>query len=107
MDIRFCEREHINAELDIYVPHLKLAFELNGIFHYEPIYGPEHLSKVQNNDNRRLQACLERGIELCIIDTSKVDRIVPKRVRWVLDIITDLINAKLNEDGRPAQAVTT
>jgi len=31
----------INAELDIYIPSLKLAFELNGIFHYEPIFGQE------------------------------------------------------------------
>ena len=32
------DKTAINSELDFYFPELKLAFELNGIFHYEPIY---------------------------------------------------------------------
>lgn len=70
MDFIFNGKQEIGSELDIFVPSLKLAFELNGIFHYEPIYGADWLNKVQNNDNRKFQACLERGIELCIIDSS-------------------------------------
>jgi len=33
------EKAAINSELDIFLPDLQLAFELNGIFHYEPIHG--------------------------------------------------------------------
>lgn len=68
----FNDKTIINSELDIYLPEYKLAFELNGIFHYEPIYGDDKLSQIQNNDNRKFQACLEKSIELCILDTSKM-----------------------------------
>lgn len=70
LKIEFNNRIQIKSELDIFFPDLKLAFELNGIFHYEPIFSPEHLQSVQNNDERKFQACLEQGIELCVIDTS-------------------------------------
>lgn len=71
LDIHCNRRDAINGELDFYFPSLKLAFELNGIFHYEPIYGVESLEKCQNNDARKMQACFERGIELCVIDVSR------------------------------------
>lgn len=57
--------------MDIYIPVLSLAFELNGIFHYEPIYGEGKLLSIQNNDDRKFQACLEHDIELCIINSSE------------------------------------
>ena len=34
LEIHFNKKDTINSELDIYIPSLKLAFELNGIFHY-------------------------------------------------------------------------
>ena len=94
LEIHFNKKDAINSELDIYIPSLKLAIELNGIFHYEPIYGAEKLSQIQNNDNRKFQACLERGIELCIIDTSKISYFKESTSKPILDIITNLINQK-------------
>jgi hypothetical protein len=96
-DIKFkfnCKKE-INSELDIYIPELKLAFELNGIFHYEPIYGTDTLSKIQNNDNRKFQACLENNIELCIIDTSKQSYFKESTSKIYLDIIKQIIDNKI------------
>ena len=58
----------IGSELDVYIPSLKLAIELNGIFHYEPIYGQDHLDKIQNRDKQKLITCYEQGIELLIIN---------------------------------------
>jgi hypothetical protein len=60
LEFQFNRRDTINGELDIYVPSLRLAFELNGVFHYEPIYGPEKLASIQTNDERKFQACVER-----------------------------------------------
>ena len=37
--IDFNKKDAINSELDIYIPSLNLAFELNGIYHYEPVHG--------------------------------------------------------------------
>jgi hypothetical protein len=92
---KFNKKDDINSELDIFIPSLKLAFELNGIFHYEPIFGKQLLEKMENNDQRKLQACLERGIELCIIDTSKQTYFKPHTSQKYLDIIINIINAKL------------
>ena len=93
-EIIFNGKESINSELDIFIPSLKLAFELNGIFHYEPIYGEDKLKKIKNNDNRKFQACLENKIELCIIDVSSSKHFKPERDRRYLDIIENLINKK-------------
>ena len=95
LEFYFNRKDAINSELDIYIPKLKLAFELNGIFHYEPIYGADKLNQTQNNDRRKFQACLERGIELCIIDTSSLNYFKPEKAQKYLDIIVNIINSKL------------
>ena len=96
LEILFNNKTVINSELDIYIPSLKLAFELNGIFHYEPIFGNDKLNQIQNNDNRKFQACLEQGIELCIIDTSKTKYLKKKIANNYLNIVTTIINQKSN-----------
>jgi hypothetical protein len=92
--ILFNNKTIINSELDIYIPSLKLAFELNGIYHYEPIYGYEKLQQIQNNDKRKFQACLEQNIELCIIDTSQQKYFKEQTSEKYLNIITNIINIR-------------
>ena len=96
MEILFNRKDAINSELDIYIPKLKLAFELNGIFHYEPIFGQDKLNKISNNDDRKFQACIERGIELCIIDTSKTKYLKKEIANNYLIIVKNIINNKCN-----------
>jgi hypothetical protein len=96
LKFHFNRKDTINSELDIYIPSLKLAFELNGIFHYEPIFSKEKLDKIQNNDNRKMQACLEQGIELCIVDTSKQKYFKEQTSAQFLKIIQDIILLKLS-----------
>ncbi len=96
----FNDKTTINSELDIYIPSLKLAFELNGIYHYEPIHGQDKFNKIQNNDNRKFQACIEHNIELCIIDTSQMKYFKELNCLKYLDIITNIIN-QVAEDGGP------
>ena len=97
LQFQFNQRDTINSELDIYIPSLQLAFELNGVFHYEPIWGTDKLNRIQNNDKRKYQACLEKGIELCIIDTSSHTSgqyLNPKKAQGYLDIIKKVIGIK-------------
>jgi len=95
LEILFNNKNTINSELDIYIPELKLAFELNGIFHYEPIYGQNKLNQIQNNDNRKFQACLENNIELCIIDTSQQKYFKKLSSQKYLSIIINIIEKRL------------
>lgn len=96
LEFHFNQRDAIQAELDIYIPSLKLAFELNGIFHYEPIFGEEKLQKIQTNDARKFAACHEQGIGLCVIDTSSLIHLKPKKAQKYLDIICQIVNSKLS-----------
>jgi hypothetical protein len=98
LEFHFNRTDAINAELDIFVPSLRLAFELNGIFHYEPIYGPEKLGRIQNNDERKVLACAEHSIGLCVIDVSSVKYFKPIKAQKFLDIVANLIRTKLPGD---------
>ena len=60
-----------NLELDIYIPSLKLAFEINGIIHYKPIYGKKRLEEAECNDKYKSKICLEKGIKLYTINSSE------------------------------------
>lgn len=95
LEFHFSRKDAINSELDIYIPTLKLAFELNGIFHYEPIYGEVKLNQIKNNDTRKFQACLEAKIELCTIDSSGLKYFKPEKCQKYLDIIKNIIDMKL------------
>lgn len=94
LEFHFNRTDAINGELDIFVPSLKLAFELNGIFHYEPIYGPDKLASIQSNDGRKFQACLERGIELCTVDVSSLKHFKEHNAQKFLSVIASVIDQK-------------
>lgn len=95
LPIDYNKTSAIGAELDIYIPSLKLAFELNGIFHYEPIFGEQKLGQIQQRDKNKFAACQDQNISLCIIDVSRIKYHKPKTAQPILDIITKIINEKL------------
>jgi hypothetical protein len=97
LNFLFNNKETINSELDIYIIDLKLAIELNGIFHYEPIYGEDKLTSIINNDSRKIQACHELGIEIIIIDVSSLSYFKEKNCIKYWDIIKNIIDSKLNK----------
>lgn len=70
LDIYTNDRSAISLELDFYFPALKLAFEFNGICHYQPIYGQERFDSRIALDARKTKECEECKIELHVIDVS-------------------------------------
>ncbi len=95
LKISYNKNDIIGSELDIYIPSLNLAFELNGIFHYEPIYGINKLNQIQENDMSKSKACHDASIDLCIINTSQQKYVKPKTSKKYLDIITNIVNERL------------
>jgi hypothetical protein len=69
-----CNRKDsgIGSELDIYIPSLRLAFEIHGPTHYIDVYGPNILEAKQKMDAEKREACKAVGIELHEIDVSKI-----------------------------------
>ena len=95
LKIEYNDTSAIGSELDIYIPSLKTAFELNGIFHYEPIFGNKKLNETKNSDQRKFSNCATNGIGLCIIDTHNAKYLKAERDQKFLDIITNIIEPLL------------
>lgn len=85
--------EMIGYELDFYFPTLRFAIELNGFLHYEPIYGPDKLERIQKNDNQKILLCQEKGIELCVIDSSSCKHLTQIQKDKYWGIVKQLISS--------------
>jgi len=105
LEFHFNRKDAINAELDIYIPSLKLAFELNGPLHYEPIFGPEKLAQIQNNDQRKHAACYEHGIEMCWIDVSSFSYFKPTGAVKYLHMVQSIIDIKSTAEATGLEPV--
>ena len=77
-----------NLELDMYNKDLKLAFEYNGIQHYEPIYGEKRLEISQRNDMEKNRLCEQNGVKLITIKHN--DKKIVDKKEFLLNIINYL-----------------
>ena len=93
LEILYSNKQTIGSELDIYIPSLKLAFEIQGIFHYEPIFGQEKLEQIQKNDLEKVAKCQELNIKLICIDTRDQKRFTEKSSKLYLDTIINMVCA--------------
>jgi len=93
-EILFNDRELLRYEIDIYIPSLKIAFELNGIFHYESIFGEEKLKITKSKDLFKINECNNMGIELFVIDITDVKNFNKKSCKKYLDFIIETINIR-------------
>ncbi len=89
--IHYNKVDMIGAELDIYIPSLKKAIEINGIFHYKPIFGEKKWKQTQANDKKKVLACEKLDIELMVIDVTKLSYFKPKKAKEYLDLICSFI----------------
>lgn len=90
-------RSVIGLELDIYIPSLQLAFEINGVFHYLPIYGHEKLATTKDNDKSKKERCRRRLIDLHVIDISSEKAFSALSSKKYYDFIVSKIDEKLDK----------
>lgn len=83
----------INSELDFYFPELQLAIELNGILHFEPIYGDSKLTQIQTNDNKKAFLCNQQQINLAVVDVSSCKYLNQSSKDKFWNIVDNIINS--------------
>lgn len=88
LEILFNEKKAIGSELDILIPSLHLAFELNGIFHYQPIFGRRKFERIINNDQSKQDGCIARKIELIVLDVSSQTKFTERSSTQYLERIS-------------------
>ncbi len=95
-DLKFLFNETtIGYELDIHIPEIDLAIEINGITHYEPIYGEDIFKKRQYIDGQKIKECLSRNIKLEILKVSRdknYPQVLEKRYQEIKNMIQNRIN---------------
>ena len=65
----------------------------------------DKLTQIQNNDDRKFQACWERKIEFCIIDTSQQIYFKENTSIKYLKIIESLVDKKLSCNNHHVQVI--
>lgn len=92
LEFMFNKKDIIKSELDIFIPQLNIAFEINGIYHYKNIHGTTLLQRIQNNDLLKQKACKEKNITLYSIDTSTLSTFNEKAAIPFFNNIKEIIN---------------
>lgn len=102
LEIRYNDREVCDGlELDIYIPSLNLAFELNGPVHFQPVFGKtteereERFSKIIQKDVKKQWICQEKEITLCVIDVSKYNHRSDKKNMEFLWLVEQCIKKNM------------
>lgn len=80
-------------ELDIYIPERSLAIEVNGITHYEPIYGQEKLDRTRRNDKAKREEAKTMGITVLTVDihTTRSSSMEAFVLEWYRDKLRPIL----------------
>ena len=83
-------------ELDIYIPSLKFAIEINGIFHYKPIFGQDKLDNIVRKDIIKNSICKNKNIDLITIKDTSV-KFSEKYGKLILETIHEHIDLYIHK----------
>ena len=89
-------KKTIGYELDIDIPCLDLAIEINGPTHYKVIFDEEKLLRTQKLDKEKAAECLRLNKHLIVINVSEDKHLKRVRQQRINEII-EIINKKIAE----------
>jgi len=93
--VEYNKNTTIGSELDIYIPSIKLAFEINGPQHYRPIFGEEIFQNTVRNDLLKKEACLKNKITLIEIDVSDLKSMKSFKLIETVELVLNGIKDRL------------
>lgn len=99
LDIRLNDRALLpdGLEIDIHIPALRLAIELNGPMHFKPMWGADKLAAIQRNDQRKSELIAGLGYRVLVIqcDTAKVAK--SQRAAFVRCLFQDIAKPAIEQ----------
>ena len=90
-----------NVHLDILLPELKTAIEIDGPTHFLPIWGEEHLKKTQATDNTKDGLLLGSGF--CIIRLQQRKNLSKTYVSKLISDLFEILNKIQNKFPKPGE----
>lgn len=82
--------KNTNLELDLFIPSIKTAIEIDGPSHFFPIWGEEALQKTIASDNEKNGLLLSSGYRVIRIK-NLAKKLSQKRKRDILDMVVGVI----------------
>lgn len=79
--------KRLGAEIDFLFPGLKLAVEVNGVYHRLPIHGQNKLRRIQELDKKRKDLCQAHGLSLHIIEVTDIRRDKESVTQQFIDLL--------------------
>lgn len=80
-------------ETDLMIPGKKIAIEIDGITHYEPIYGEERLDRIQRNDRLKNEIYFRGGYR--VIRIKNVGKNGIAKINSIITQIKDFLESDL------------
>lgn len=90
-------------EIDLYLPSFKTIIEVDGLSHFEPIWGEENLEKQQKFDSQKDGILLSKGFNIIRIENTSGSLALAKIAilkKNLLDILKDIRDQKLTSTLR-------
>lgn len=83
-------------QIDMMIPDMGIAMEINGLSHYQPIWGDKSFNRTKNADNTKQAILLNHGFTMINIKHTKAGS--NKRFQLILKELVDLLTKIKNKE---------